>query len=278
MQTCAARPRPIPVFAEMGSVNPVFLLPGALAERGDQIALGYSQSLTLGAGQFCTNPGVVVGLRSPEFDLFLKRAGTALEAVTCHGMLSKSIESAYVRGLERHRGDDRLQPVVVGVGSQPALFKTTFSDLAKDPGLGDELFGPSGLAVECETVEEMADVCELLSGQLTTTVFYAGADLEAVRILLPAMTAASGRVVANSFPTGVEVCPAMHHGGPYPATSDSRSTSVGTAAILRFVRPVVYQDLAPELLPTELQNENQRDSMRLVDGKLMRGPIDSAPA
>ncbi|MES1147119.1 MAG: aldehyde dehydrogenase (NADP(+)) [bacterium] len=250
---CAARPRPIPVYAEMGSVNPVFLLPGALAERGAALAKEYAQSLTLGTGQFCTNPGIVVGLAGSDFDTFQRAVGDVLAETSVHGMLTESIEAAYIRGVHRHQTDSRLKAITLGNGPAPAFFSTSAVELVRDPSLGEELFGPCGIAVSCQSVAEMEEVCEALTGQLTTTIHFAPSDTAAVQSLLPALTDASGRVVANGFPTGVEVCPAMHHGGPYPATSDSRSTSVGTAAALRFIRPVVYQDFPVELLSEELQ-------------------------
>ena len=249
----AARPRPIPVYAEMGSVNPVFLMPGALAERGADIAAGYAASLTLGVGQFCTNPGVVVGPLGADFDAFLAEVARRLSETSEGTMLDDGIRARYAEGVGRLVAHGALASCFHGEGARPGLFATTAAEFLAHRELHEETFGPAAVAVRCASDEEAVGVAEALEGQLTATVHFAERDAEAVRGLLPALVRMAGRIVANGFPTGVEVNSAMQHGGPYPATTDSRSTSVGTAAIERFLRPVAFQDFPPDLLPEELR-------------------------
>lgn len=249
----ARRERPIPVYAEMGSVNPVFLMPGALETRLPAVAKGYADSLTMGVGQFCTNPGVVVGLEGAEFDLFLETVAGHLAAVPEGKMLNTGIASTYAKGVVSLTEKSEVTTLVRGEGASAALFAVTGDQFLADPHLREELFGPAAVAVRCSSLAQMVEVAEVLEGQLTSTVHFDASDYESVKELLPALTHGSGRLVANAFPTGVEVNSAMQHGGPYPATTDSRSTSVGTAAILRFVRPVAFQDFPTELLPSELR-------------------------
>jgi NADP-dependent aldehyde dehydrogenase len=251
----ARRERPIPVFAEMGSVNPVFAMPGAIAARAETLAKGYADSLTLGVGQFCTNPGVLIGLDGPEFEALLRAVAEHLQAATPGTMLYEAIHEAYVAGVQARREHPQLVAHCGGEGTAAALFSVSAKEFLAHPTLQEELFGPSAVAVRCQDADEMRAVADALEGQLTATVHFEPDDTEAVRTLLPSLVRMAGRVVANGFPTGVEVSPAMQHGGPYPATTDSRTTSVGTAAILRFVRPVAFQDFPLELLPEELRAE-----------------------
>ena len=237
----------------MGSVNPVFLMPGALAERGAAVAEGYAASLTLGVGQFCTNPGVVVGLAGGDFDAFLDAAAAKLEAVPEGTMLDAGIHARYEEAVGALAGHGTTEVCHRGAGAFPALFAVSGKDYLAHPELREETFGPAAIAVRCANETEMRAVARVLEGQLTATVHFAPSDTEAVRALLPFLVRMAGRIVANGFPTGVEVNAAMQHGGPYPATTDSRSTSVGTAAIERFLRPVAFQDFPPELLPPELR-------------------------
>ncbi|HEY0866489.1 MAG TPA: aldehyde dehydrogenase (NADP(+)) [Fimbriimonas sp.] len=270
----ASRARPIPVYAEMGSVNPLFVLPGALDERMQALAQGYADSLTLGVGQFCTNPGIVVGLRSGSFDAFLDEAARRLRETAPGVMLNSGIASRYSEGVRSRGEDGRLRPCCCPPdGNGPALFAVGAEEFLRSPELAEELFGPAGVAVACDSPEQMLEVAKALEGQLTATVHFSQSDREAVRTLLPLLTRMAGRVLANGFPTGVEVCAAMQHGGPYPATTDSRSTSVGTAAILRFARPVAYQNLPNEMLPEPLRNENPLGILRLVDGQWTRDAL-----
>ena len=249
----ARRDRPIPVYAEMGSVNPLFVMPRALAVRGEAMARGYADSLVLGIGQFCTNPGVVVGIEAPAFDAFLAAVGAHLSAVAPGEMLDAAIRDAYLAGVRERRTHPDVTVHWVAEGVSTALFSVSAAGFLKHLELRTELFGPSAIAVRCATLDEMLAVADALEGQLTATVHFESDDEAEVKALLPSLVRMAGRLVANGFPTGVEVNAAMHHGGPYPATTDSRSTSVGTAAILRFVRPVAFQDFPPALLPPELR-------------------------
>lgn len=254
----ASRDRPIPVYAEMGSVNPLFVLPGAITARSEELAKGYAESLVMGVGQFCTNPGVIVGLDGPTFDTFLAGVAEHLGRSAPGTMLHPTIHEAYVAGiLERSQHPDVVTHRS-GEGTTAALFSVSGERFLAHPSLKEELFGPAAIAVRCRDIEEMHAVADALEGQLTTTIHFEESDLEAVRSLLPGLVRMAGRLVANGFPTGVEVGAAMQHGGPYPATTDSRSTSVGTAAILRFVRPVAFQDFPRALLPPELRDETDR--------------------
>lgn len=271
-----SRPRPIPVFAEMGSINPVFLLPGALGARGPKIAFGYTASLTLGVGQFCTNPGLVVGIESPEFGAFCKEAAKLLSEDRKVTMLTDAIRENYVSAIAARNADPRLAQLVhcESGDTTPAasLHVVSCEDFLADPKLSDEVFGPAALAVKCKSFAQMRTVAASLEGQLTASVHADPIDREEAGVLLPILARVAGRVIMNDFPTGVEVCPSMQHGGPYPATTDSRGTSVGTAAIFRFTRPVAWQNVEESLLPPELRRENPLGIVRLVDGVYTDAP------
>jgi len=266
-----ARAEPIPVYAEMSSINPVYLLPAALAARAPSIAQGFVASLTMGAGQFCTNPGLVFGVAGADLDRFLDAAADALKACAPPPMLTPGIHQAYEKGVRALAEHNRVETVArgrVGEGvnqGQGAIFATTANDFMADPRLGHEVFGSSSLVVRCPDVETMVSVSETLEGQLTATLQMEPADLGIARRLMPVLERKAGRILANGWPTGVEGGHAMVHGGPFPATSDSRTTSVGSLAIRRFLRPVCYQDIPGELLPEELRNETS-GLPRLVDG------------
>lgn len=270
----AARAQPIPVYAEMSSINPMFLLPGALARRAEALARGYVDSLVLGTGQFCTNPGLVIGVAGPALERFAALAGEALAAKEAAPMLTAGIHGAYCRGVERLAALDGVRALARGRASDrhghatPALFTTEADRLLAEPALQDEVFGPSGLVVACDDIDQMLHVAERLEGQLTATLQLDADDHDAARRLLPVLERKVGRILANAFPTGVEVSHAMVHGGPYPATSDPRSTSVGSRAIERFLRPVCYQGLPAELLPAALADGNPLRLPRLMDGKV----------
>ncbi|CAG9166309.1 MULTISPECIES: aldehyde dehydrogenase (NADP(+)) [Cupriavidus] len=269
----ASRPLPIPVFAEMSAVNPVFLLPEALQRRGETIARDYVDSLTLGAGQFCTNPGVAVGIEGPALEAFRAQAARALATKDAAVMLTAGIQSAYERGLHRlaHlpgvRAIARGGAASLGGRAQAALFATDAARFIVEPTLAEEVFGPASLVVGCRDAEEMLELARRLDGQLTATLQLEGGDHALARRLLPVLERKAGRVLANGFPTGVEVAYAMVHGGPFPATSDARSTSVGARAIERFLRPVCYQALPADLLPQALREDNPLQLPRLVDGQ-----------
>ncbi|WP_322012378.1 aldehyde dehydrogenase (NADP(+)) [Paraburkholderia sp. J12] len=274
MHLAAARPEPIPVYAEMSSINPVLLFPAALKARAESIGAAFAASLTLGAGQFCTNPGLLLAIDGPELDRFIAAASGALAGIAAAPMLTPGIHAAYEAGVERMAAQVDVATLARGLAveganrGRAALFSTTAAAFSANPGLHDEVFGASALVVRCPDFEAMHAIVEKLEGQLTISLYIDEADYDAARAFLPAFERRAGRVLANGFGTGVEVAHAMVHGGPYPATSDGRTTSVGSLAIARFLRPVCYQDLPDGLLPAALQAANPLGLNRLVDGKL----------
>ncbi|MCF1433990.1 aldehyde dehydrogenase family protein [Agrobacterium vitis] len=254
---CVRRDEPIPFFGELGSVNPMFLLPAAVSARGEAIAKGWAGSLTMGAGQFCTNPGIAIIKAGPEADAFLEAAKTALAAANAQTMLTDGIANAYREGAKRIEETSGVQSVLTSTcdlrNAKPYLFATTGENWLANHVLSEEVFGPLGVFVTVKDEDEMVGIAESLVGQLTTTLQMDDADAQIARKLLPILERKSGRVLANGFPTGVEVCDAMVHGGPYPATTNFGATSVGTMAIRRFLRPVSYQNIPVALLPEDLQ-------------------------
>jgi NADP-dependent aldehyde dehydrogenase len=274
----AERPEPIPVYAEMGSVNPVFVLPGALAERAASIAEGLKDSVTLGVGQFCTNPGLTIGIGDDRFGAFVHQLDGLVDAAPSGTMLTPAICDSYKAGVRRLSSVDGVSTSRSSNTSQearalPSLFVTDGDAFLRHHEIGEEVFGPSTVVVRCGSREELEAVARRLEGQLTATLLGTAADLEQYASLVSILEQKAGRLIVNGFPTGVEVCPSMQHGGPYPATTDSRSTSVGTAAIHRFARPVAYQDFPQSLLPAELQDANPRAIWRLVDGQLTKDAV-----
>lgn len=268
----ARRPEPIPVYAEMSSVNPVILMPGALAARGEAIAAAFVASLTLGAGQFCTNPGLILALAGPDLDRFVEAAASAARAAPPQVMLTPGIRAAYADGLKRMDETKAVQTIDLAapVEERPAaaaLFRATSAALRANPSIANEMFGAAAVIVECADLTEISATLESLEGQLTVAVHLDDTDIEEARRLLPIMERKAGRVLANGFGTGVEVSHAMVHGGPYPATSDGRSTSVGSQSIRRFLRAVCYQDLPGELLPEALRSDNPQALPRWIDGR-----------
>lgn len=267
------RREPIPVFAEMSSINPVFLFPAALAARAEDLGRAFVGSLTMGAGQFCTNPGLVIALESPDLDRFLKAADEAMTGNVPAAMLTPGIHGAYEKGVQALESEPGVEVRARGqAGTGPnrgraALFTTSVRNFLSRDSLQHEVFGASSMVVRCKSVEEMREVAERVEGQLTVTLHLDQADHALARGLLPVLERKAGRILANGWPTGVEVAHAMVHGGPFPATSDSRFTSVGTLAIRRFLRPVSYQSLPSELLPESLRSENLGRVPRLEDGK-----------
>jgi 2,5-dioxopentanoate dehydrogenase len=273
----AAREAPIPVYAEMSSINPVFLLPGALAQRAEAIAQGLIDSVTLGTGQFCTKPGIVMGVAGPDFDRFVDAAQASVVAKAATTMLNSGIHRAYCQGAASWGKDGGVRTLSAGgaapsgsYAGQPMLFSTTARHFLESPNLLEEVFGPAALLIECRSTDEMIAIAKYLNGQLTATMHMAEQDTELARILVPILERKAGRVLINGFPTGVEVTYAMVHGGPSPATSDSRVTSVGAMSIERFLRPVCYQSFPSELLPEALQDGNPLHLWRLVEGKLQQ--------
>lgn len=274
MAVAAARAQPIPVYAEMSSINPMFLLPQALAARGEAIASGFAASLTMGVGQFCTNPGLVLGIAGGDFDRFAASAAAALRSFEAGTMLTPGIAESYQGGVSELAGHEGVDVLAQGAHAEckggAALFKTSGAHFAERHALHAEVFGPASLLVACRDEDEMLAIAELLEGQLTATLQMEKDDLPLARRLLPALERKVGRILANGFPTGVEVSTAMVHGGPFPATSDGRSSSVGTAAIARFLRPVCYQNLDQALLPEALRDITGRQFWRRRDGELTK--------
>jgi NADP-dependent aldehyde dehydrogenase len=252
---CAQRPEPIPFFGELGSVNPMFLLPEAVKARGEAIAKGWAGSLTMGAGQFCTNPGISVIIDSPEADAFVEAATAALSPVGAQTMLTDGIAQAYRAGRDRVAGVTGIQELLTSTcdlrNATPYLFATTGKEWLDNEILGEEVFGPLGLIVRVSDFDEMMKVARSLHGQLTCTLHLDAGDTEQGRALMPVLERKAGRVLANGFPTGVEVADSMVHGGPYPASTNFGATSVGTLSIRRFLRPVCYQNMPADLLPDD---------------------------
>jgi NADP-dependent aldehyde dehydrogenase len=254
---CARRPSPIPFFGELGSVNPMFLLPAALGARGAAIAQGWAGSLTMGAGQFCTNPGIVVVIDGPDAQAFIDAAKAAVAQVGAQTMLTDGIAEAYRAGRDRIASGAGVREVLTTNcdlrNATPYLFEVSGDDWLANHALGEEVFGPLGLIVRVRDFAQMQAIVRSLDGQLTCTLHMDDADTDHARALMPVLERKAGRVLANGFPTGVEVCEAMVHGGPYPASTNFGATSVGTMSIRRWLRPVSYQNMPAALLPEELR-------------------------
>jgi alpha-ketoglutaric semialdehyde dehydrogenase len=271
MAIAAGRETPIPVYAEMSSINPVLLFPGALAARGAAIGKAFAASLTLGAGQFCTNPGLILALPGAGLDAFLDAAAGALRESPAATMLTPGIQRAYREGVARVAGHGAVTLLAEGpegtaTQGRAALFATESDAFLADPVLQEEMFGATALVVRCRDFAAMRAVLAHLEGQLTASLHLAPEDHAAARDLLPLLERRVGRILVDGFGTGVEVAHAMVHGGPYPATSDGRTTSVGSLAIDRFLRPVCYQDMPDALLPPALQSANPLGLPRRIDG------------
>ncbi len=272
MKHAATREVPIPVYAEMSSINPVILLPHKLDEAAEDLGAAYVASLSLGAGQFCTNPGVVLAVEGSALDRFLEAAGKALEDAPAQTMLTPHIRQAFEKGTAKAAQMPGAQ--LVGTGPSKNGNCATATVLAvsgkrflEDHVFSAEVFGPMSIVVRCLDFAELRLILENLEGQLTATLHMAEADHPSARQLMPVLEQLVGRIIANGWPTGVDVTHAMVHGGPFPATSDGRSTSVGTLAIDRFLRPVSYQDMPADLLPAPLLNKTDCD-IRRVNGRL----------
>ncbi len=251
---CAARPEPIPFFGELGSVNPMFLLPAALAARGEAIAKGWAGSLTLGAGQFCTNPGIAVVIDGPDADAFVQAAKLAVGAVGPQTMLTVGIAEAFRSGRDRVARGAGVRSVLTTTcdlrNATPYLFEVSGADWLSDHSLAEEVFGPLGLIIRVRHASEMQAIARSLEGQLTCTLHLEPDDMDLARLLMPVLERKAGRILANGFPTGVEVVDSQVHGGPYPASTNFGATSVGTLSIRRWLRPVAYQNLPDALLPS----------------------------
>lgn len=254
---CAQRPDPIPFFGELGSVNPMFVLPVAMAARGNQVAAGWVASLTMGAGQFCTNPGIAVAVEGAETDAFVQAAANGLAAVGPQVMLTDGIASAYREGSQRVGAGQGVRVLHAsepsGRNATPFLYEVSAEHFLAQPELGHEVFGPLGLVVRVSGEDQMVAVAQAMEGQLTTTVQMDASDAGLARRLVPILERKAGRLLANGFPTGVEVADAMVHGGPYPASTNFGATSVGTLSIRRWLRPVSFQNWPEELLPEDLR-------------------------
>jgi alpha-ketoglutaric semialdehyde dehydrogenase len=281
MDLAAQRREPIPCFTEMSSTNPVFVLPGALRERAAQIATGLHGSFTLGAGQFCTKPGLVFLPKQNETATFLGELRKLTAGSAAFTLLTPSIAASYRRALDTRLTDSRLQATTAtsaagNCAATAVLLETEINDFLSDPSLSEEVFGPDTLLIHYDDRASMLRAASQLEGHLTATLVGTPEDLAANRDLVEILERKVGRILFNGFPTGVEVCHAMVHGGPYPATSDGRFTSVGSLAILRFARPVCYQGFPHASLPQELHNENPSGILRMVNGELGRDAIPSA--
>ena len=252
-----ARPEPIPFYGELGSVNPVFILPEAIRSRGGDIASGWAASLTMGVGQFCTNPGIAVLLDGPGADNFERNAAAALTDIREQVMLSEGIASAFRSGQSKVRDTNGVKEQVAssasGRNAAPHLYSVAGKTFLSTPSLAEEVFGPLGIIVRARDEDEMTKIAHGLDGQLTCTLQMDVADTPLASKLMPVLERKAGRVLANGFPTGVEVADAMMHGGPYPASTNVSTTSVGPLAIRRFLRPVAYQGIPEELLPEDLK-------------------------
>ena len=251
---CAARPDPIPFFGELGSINPVFILEHALAARGDEVANGWAASLTMGVGQFCTNPGVTVLPSGDAAEAFVATTRKALTKVDAQPMLTEGIAAAFLEGRDLIANALGVKTEVsikaTGRDAAPSLFVTDAQTWLTNETLSEEVFGPLGIVVIADTTDDIRQIAQGLKGQLTCTLMMDEGDTPLASSLLPVLERKAGRVLANGFPTGVEVCDAMVHGGPYPASTNFGATSVGTLSIRRFTRPVCYQNLPENLRPT----------------------------
>lgn len=248
----AQRPAPIPVFAEMGSVNPVLLAPRKLERDAENLARGFVDSLTLGVGQFCTNPGLVIALKGEALDRFAATAADMLAAIDASAMLTSGMCDAFMQGAQQtaaHAGVEIVAQGKPGAGAQALLLRAEARHALADPALTHELFGPASLILACDTLEEMRALIASLDGQLTFTIHLDADDEPAIAALTPLLMRKAGRLLANGWPTGVEVASAMVHGGPFPATTDPRFTSVGAMSIERFLRPICFQNMPAALLP-----------------------------
>ena len=256
----AARPEPIPLFAEMGSVNPLFILPQLLQTDAERLAAQFTESVCLGVGQFCTKPGLLFAVRGGGLDNFVARLGDCFARQPAATMLHAGIKLNYLAGLSRLQNSagvtsvgEQRQTSADSCAVYPALLQTTAAVFFAQPQLADEVFGPAALLVVCESFAQLLQAAQALKGQLSATIHAATTEQADCRSLFAILQHKAGRLLLNSFPTGVEVCQAMMHGGPYPATSDSRFSSVGHDAIRRFLRPVCFQGFPAELLPVELR-------------------------
>ncbi len=273
------RPEPIPVFAEMGSVNPVFLFPEKLQEGFESFAQQYADSITLGVGQFCTNPGIIVAIDSKPLQDFIQLLGEKISAIAAGKMLHPGIAKAYKEKSQLVLNQPNVSLVSTAVdqqdeiSGQPKVAKVAAEIFLSNPSLAEEVFGPFSLVITCKDIYQMTAVADALHGQLTSTLIATDNELSQNKNLIELIASKCGRMILNGVPTGVEVCLSMQHGGPFPATTDSRFTSVGGDAIKRFARPISYQNFNDSLLPIELKNSNPLHIWRTVNDQLTKDPI-----
>jgi 2,5-dioxopentanoate dehydrogenase len=280
MNLATSRPEPIPFYGELGSTNPVFVLPGALKARSTQIASGLYGSFTLGAGQFCTKPGLIFLGEDGASQNFLGELKSKVAEAPLFALLTKGISADYDKTAKERKTRKDLTILAEGTPSSnnpfaagAAVYQTGINDFLASPELSEEHFGPSTLLIRYQSKQQILDAARKLEGHLTATIHGTEEDLREFSELIVILETKVGRIIFNGFPTGVEVCHAMVHGGPYPASTDTRTTSVGTLAIFRFSRPVCYQDVPDSALPAELRNANPLGIWRMVDGELTRQPL-----
>ncbi len=272
----AQRREPIPVFAEMGSINPVYLLPEKLKESPAELARLYAASITLNAGQFCTNPGLIIGIDSYDLQQFITLLGKEIELVTPAPMLHAGIAKAFAANRSRALTQEQVSTVAVALQPPlenqgiPTIVSATGQAFLNNPVLHQEVFGPYSLVIRCKDIAEMTAIAKQMEGQLTTTLIATEADIRNNSTLVEAAKNTCGRIIINGVPTGVEVCLSMQHGGPFPATTDARFTSVGADGIRRFARPLSFQNWPNELLPDELKDSNPLGIWRTVNNELTK--------
>jgi 2,5-dioxopentanoate dehydrogenase len=272
----AQRESPIPVFAEMGSINPSILLPEAVAARAEKIAETYAGSITLGSGQFCTNPGLILGVAGVGLNRFIDKLTEEISAAQPSTMLHKGISDNYRQKVSSMTDEHGVEFISSDANSAaesqgvPTIAKAPGSTFLSNPKLHEEVFGPFSLIIECEDITQLEACCEQLTGQLTTTIIGEEEEFKEHENLLSILREKAGRIIFNGVPTGVEVCASMVHGGPYPATTDSRFTAVGNQSIKRFLRPLSFQDAPPSILPPALQDANPLKIWRLINDELTK--------
>jgi NADP-dependent aldehyde dehydrogenase len=271
LDLAAKREEPIPVFAEMGSINPVLILPKALENRNEEIATTYAGSITLGTGQFCTNPGLILGIKSDALSAFINHLSQEIMDINTACMLHPDIKKAYNANKEKVIAQDHVSVTanfasdVANNHAQQAVVSVNGNTFLENPTLHIEVFGPFSMVVQCENITELEQVIASLEGQLTGTVIADNDEISDYSNIIAALQNRVGRIIFNGVPTGVEVCESMVHGGPYPASTDSRFSAVGISSIKRWVRPFSYQSWPNHLLPDELKNENTLDIFRTID-------------
>jgi len=275
LDIAAARPEPIPVYTEMSSVNPTFFLPGAIQERGESLVTGLHASVTGGAGQFCTKPGLVFLPESEASHSFISNFKFEISNTPTSPLLTGGIQKSFndARSKRETEVDDYFEKEsgdLPGFSVNPSVFETTAIEFLNRPDLNEEIFGPTTLLIKSQSKTDLLEIARSLEGQLTASVHGTEEDLKQYSDLIAILETKVGRLIFNGFSTGVEVCPSMVHGGPYPATSDSRSTAVGSRAITRFARLVCFQNFPDSALPEELKEDNPLNLWRVVDGEFKK--------